>query len=119
MTQTLEAPGLAEPMLPRPFRVVARELETPDTVTLTLEDIEGAPLTFAPGQFMMIYVFGVGEVPISIAGSPRDNHQIEHTIRGLVRSPTLYVACSRETSSGCAALMGPRGPWTKPQAKTC
>ena len=30
-----------------------------------------AGFPFAPGQFNMLYVFGIGEVPISISGDPR------------------------------------------------
>ena len=58
-------------MAPRPFRVVRRRRETADTWTLELEPVAGAPLDFAPGQFTMLYAFGVGEVPISISGEPR------------------------------------------------
>ena len=52
-----------EAMLPRPFRVIARKEETADTVTLDLEAEDGEGLRFIPGQFTMLYVFGIGEVP--------------------------------------------------------
>lgn len=83
MAQTLTGSGLVEPMLPRPFRVLSKAQETPDTVTLALEDTGGEEIVFAPGQFMMVYVFGVGEVPISIAGSPRATDRLEHTVRAV------------------------------------
>ena len=67
-------------MLPRPFRVVERRQDTVDTATLTLEPVEGAPLTFAPGQFTMLGLLGVGEVPISISGDP-GGALLLHTIR--------------------------------------
>src|SRR5574337_930090 len=40
---------------------------------LTMEPEPGAGLpAFAPGQFSMLYVFGVGELPISISGDPHE-----------------------------------------------
>ena len=54
-------------MTPRPFRVVRRRRETRDTWTLELEPVAGEPLDVAPGQFKMLYAFGVGEVPISVS----------------------------------------------------
>lgn len=94
-----------EPMLPRPFRLVGKTQETPDTVTLVFEDPEGLPIEFAPGQFMMIYVFGVGEVPISIAGNPHMTHDLVHTVR----------AVGAVTDSICALqpgdFVGVRGPF--------
>ena len=61
-----------DPMTPRQARVVDRRQETTDTVTLSLDPLDGLPLTFAPGQFTMLGLLGVGEVPISISGDPAD-----------------------------------------------
>ena len=105
MTQTVARGNLAEPMLPRPFRLVAKKSETPDTVTLTLEDIDGGEVLFAPGQFMMVYVFGVGEVPLSIASSPRDAGRIEHTVRGV--GAVTDALCALEPDD----VVGLRGPY--------
>ncbi len=69
-------------MLPRPFIVVGRRDETSDTTTLELEPQDGgSPLAFAPGQFTMMYVPGVGEVPISVSGDPNRPQVLEHTVR--------------------------------------
>ncbi|HEX6146775.1 MAG TPA: FAD/NAD(P)-binding protein [Acidimicrobiia bacterium] len=77
------ARDVVEPMLPRPFRVTARRTETADTVTLELEPDDGQGLAFTPGQFTMIYVFGIGEVPLSISGSPHDSSKLVHTVRSV------------------------------------
>src|SRR5579862_5174111 len=69
------------PMAPRPFRVVHRRRETADTWTLELEPAEGAPLEVAPGQFTMLYAFGIGEVPISVSGDPVG--PLVHTVRAV------------------------------------
>ena len=63
-------PGLTGAMSPLPFRVAEREQNTADTWTLALEALAGEPPVIAPGQFMMVYVFGIGEVPISVSGPP-------------------------------------------------
>ena len=68
-------------MAPRPFRVVRRERETGDTWTLELEPASGAPRPSAPGQFTMLYVFGIGEVPISVSGEP--DGPLVHTVRAV------------------------------------
>ena len=47
-------------------RVLRRRRETADTWTLALAG-DGTP--FAPGQFSMLYAFGVGEIAISHAGT--------------------------------------------------
>jgi NAD(P)H-flavin reductase len=72
-----------EAMLPRPFRVIARKEETADTVTLDLEAEDGEGLRFIPGQFTMLYVFGIGEVPISISGDPGSPGTLVHTVRAV------------------------------------
>jgi NAD(P)H-flavin reductase len=74
---------LAEPMIPRPFRVRRVTRELADTFTLTLEPAEGDALAFAPGQFNMLYAFGVGEVAISISGDATQEGPLLHTIRGV------------------------------------
>jgi len=70
------------PMVPRPYAVHKVRQETSDTFTLELAPEDGGPaMTFAPGQFNMIYAFGVGEVPISISGDPAKPATLVHTTR--------------------------------------
>ena len=71
-----------DPMLPHPYRVQRVRQETSDTFTVELEPESGTrELAFAPGQFNMLYAFGVGEVPISISGDPRRPAILVHTTR--------------------------------------
>jgi NAD(P)H-flavin reductase len=49
--------------------------ETEDTITLRVESHKD----YTPGQYNMIYIFGIGEVPITISG--RSEGVIEHTVR--------------------------------------
>ena len=36
---------------------------------------------FFPGQFNMLYLHGIGEIPISIVSDPLDRKHIDHTRR--------------------------------------
>jgi len=91
------------PMAPRPFHVVRRRRETADTWTLELEPAEGEPLDVAPGQFTMLYAFGIGEVPISVSGDPAG--PLVHTVRA-VGAVTAAVCASRPGD-----VLGVRGPF--------
>ncbi|HET8996904.1 MAG TPA: hypothetical protein VFN42_09570, partial [Acetobacteraceae bacterium] len=70
-----------DPMLPRPVRVQKRTRDLPGTVTLELVSTDGLPLPrYAPGQFTMLYVFGVGEIPVSISGDASDPSCLVQTV---------------------------------------
>jgi NAD(P)H-flavin reductase len=76
--------GSCGPFATRPFTVTKTAKETGDTFTLTLASGEpDGGFMFAPGQFNMLYLFGVGEVPISISGDPADGKRLVHTIRAV------------------------------------
>lgn len=72
------------PFVPYTAKILSKRQETPNifTYTLKIEDPDYAQsYSFLPGQFNMLYVFGVGEVPISIASDPSQSESLEHTIR--------------------------------------
>ncbi len=73
-----------DPMLPQLYRVQHVLHEIPDTFTLELEPEDGSAIPpFATGQFNMLYVFGVGEIPISISGDPAKRKPLIHTTRAV------------------------------------
>ena len=74
-------PVAADPMVPKVFRITGCYGETGDTFTLELKPPAGE-FPFAPGQFNMLYVFGIGEVPISISGDPMHTNKLVHTWLG-------------------------------------
>jgi len=93
-------------MQPRLYRVSRRRREIADTCTLDLEPADGAPIpAFAPGQFSMLYVFGVGEVPISISGDPKAAARLVHTVRGV--GAVSRGLCSLKKGD----MLGVRGPY--------
>jgi NAD(P)H-flavin reductase len=98
----LAAPAVGA-MVPQPFRVIEREQETSDTWTLTLEPISGGGISPAPGQFTMIYAFGIGEVPISVSAA--DGERIVHTVRAV--GAVSAAICAAQPG----AVLGIRGPF--------
>ncbi len=112
---SLPSPIVVDPMRPRPFRVARVMRETADVVTLELEAQTGPPLRFQPGQFTMLYVFGVGEVPISISGDPQKPERLVHTIRKV--GAVTEALCNLRKG----AVVGVRGPfgshWPLEQAR--
>lgn len=104
-SSTCTGPTVADALLPRPHTVAWRWRETDDTVTMVLRPADGAPVQCAPGQFTMLYAFGVGEVPISFSGDPAAGMPLVHTVRA-VGSVTEALCRVRR-----GATVGVRGPY--------
>jgi NAD(P)H-flavin reductase len=92
-------------MAPTVVRVRNVRSETHDVFTLVVE-LPDSEYRIEPGQFNMLYVFGVGEAPISLSGDPVEEHGIMHTIRS-VGSVTNALANLRP--GGVLGLRGPFG----------
>jgi NAD(P)H-flavin reductase len=82
MTEAAAWPSPSSAMTPVPYRVRSRVTENRDSATLCLEPV-GEPLPAPqPGEFMMLYAFGVGEVAISVSDDPTTTDgTVTHTIR--------------------------------------
>jgi len=94
-------------MAPVPFEVIARREETYDTVTIELAAPDG--FEFRPGQFNMLYPFGIGESAISISGDPADTDRIVHTIRNV---GAVTAALNALQPGDTVGVRGPFGtPW--------
>ncbi|MCB2081922.1 MAG: FAD/NAD(P)-binding protein [Rickettsiales bacterium] len=92
-------------MEPVPHRVTDVLQELSDCFTLTL-DCNAAPFAFAPGQFNMLYVFGHGEVPISLSGDPSQPGKLAHTIRNV---GSITAALQRLKAGDTVGVRGPFG----------
>ncbi|MDR7595740.1 MAG: FAD/NAD(P)-binding protein [Armatimonadota bacterium] len=91
--------------VPRATAVVRVRRETPDTWTLYLRPPDGV-FAFEPGQFNMLYAFGVGEVPISISGDPSQADLVVHTVRAV---GAVTTALARLRAGQGLGLRGPFG----------
>ena len=92
-------------MVPVRYTVVERVEETADTVTLTIDPVDEAIVAPVPGQFMMLYAFGAGEVPISVSRCPGAGGALAHTIRAV--GTTTRALCRLAPGS----MLGVRGPF--------
>jgi len=95
-----------DPMLPRIVRVQKRTRDLPGHATLELASTDGTPLPrYAPGQFTMLYVFGVGEIPVSISGDPSDGSKLVQTVRSVGAVSEAVTELKR------GDMLGLRGPF--------
>jgi len=92
-------------MVPRIARVRRRHRDGPEVWTLDIEPHESVP-SFLPGQFNMLTVFGVGEVPISLSGDPAEPDRLVHTIRSV---GPVSAALTRLSQGDVVGLRGPYG----------
>jgi NAD(P)H-flavin reductase len=104
-TDALETigPVATGPMAPLPFRVTRKRRELRDTWTLELEPVSSDRLRPAPGQFTMLYAFGIGEVPISVSGDTAG--PLVHTVRAV--GAVTQAVCTARTGD----VLGVRGPF--------
>lgn len=94
-------------MTPVPYRVRSRVVENADSVTLCLEPIAAVLPAPAPGEFMMMYAHGVGEVAISVSGDPsRRDGTVTHTVRAV--GAVSSALCATQPG-GSLGLRGPFG----------
>ena len=93
-------------MTPDLYRINRVRKEVRDVVTLEMSPANGSgPPPFAPGQFNMLYAFGIGEVPISISSDPAKPERLEHTVRA-VGAVTKALCRLRHGD-----VLGVRGPF--------
>jgi NAD(P)H-flavin reductase len=105
LSQAEPVDRLGGPMVPTRYEVVSRHQETADSVTLALTPVDAPIADPTPGQFTMLYTFGVGEIPISVSGCPQREGALLHTIRGV--GATSRALCALEPG----AVVGVRGPF--------
>lgn len=99
--------NVSDPMVPRVYRVLRTRWNTEDTFSLELIPKEGGDIpAFEPGQFNMVYIYGVGEIPISISGDPARRDILVHTTRAV---GTVTRAMSRLKVEDTLGVRGPFG----------
>ncbi len=105
-----------DPWLPQQAVVVDKIMETPDVATLSLKFADPQAhqrFRFECGQFNMLYLYGLGEVPISIMDFQQG--ALQHTIRAVGRISRKLVALEPGAQLG---LRGPYGnSWPIEQAR--
>lgn len=100
---------MANPYQIHPATIVEklREVEDIHTYRLRLVDEQVRQrFRFAAGQFNMVYLFGVGEVAISIVSDPDEPEFLNHTIRAVGR---VTKAMARLQPGDVLGIRGPFG----------
>ena len=91
-------------MRPACYVVAGRKEETDDTVTLLLRPAPYPIEAPRPGQFTMLYAFGVGEIPVSVSGIGQGGVLVQ-TIRAVGAVSRALCAAAP------GAMLGVRGPF--------
>lgn len=100
-------PDLLDPMRPVLVKVDDVTRETHDTYTVSTEAVDGKSLPgFEPGQFSMLYSYGVGEAPISISGDTEAPDRLVYTIRSV---GAVSKALTSRQSGDLITMRGPFG----------
>jgi NAD(P)H-flavin reductase len=100
---------MSSPHLPHPAKIVDRIQESGSIFTLRLrfsDPVQQQAYRFQPGQFNMVYMPGVGEVPISLSSDPEEKEYLAHTIRVAGR---VTEGLSRLKRGDEIGLRGPYG----------
>ncbi|MDY7100909.1 MAG: FAD/NAD(P)-binding protein [Actinomycetota bacterium] len=96
-------PPIGPALSPVACRVVDRRSETTDAVTLSVDVADAGLAAARPGQFTLLYAYGIGETPISLSGIEPGRWQ--HTIRAVGPLTTALAATPTGTH------VGVRGPF--------
>ena len=95
----------ADPMEPVWYRVADRRAETADVASLTLYPVGPALAPVRPGQFLMVWAFGVGEVPISVSDRTPAGGGVVLTVRSVGAVSAALVGARP------GDVLGLRGPF--------
>jgi NAD(P)H-flavin reductase len=106
MTDTAVWPAGSSAMTPIPYQIRSRDVENRDSSTLRLEPVREALTAPLPGEFMMMYAFGIGEVAISVSGVPTGS---DRTITHTIRSVGAVSRALHDAEPG--TVIGMRGPF--------
>lgn len=107
-----------DPHLPLEAEIVKREQDSATIFTLHLRFTNPEHhqrFIFSPGQFNMLYLYGVGEVAISIVSDPERTNIFTHTIRAIGR---VTKALQKLVPGDRIGVRGPYGNgWPLEQVK--
>jgi NAD(P)H-flavin reductase len=106
MTDVAAWPAPASALAPIPYRVRTRVVENFESATVSLEPVGQRLASPMPGQFMMLYAFGVGEIAMSVSGAPSG---IDDTVTHTIRSVGAVSKALHDAEVG--TVVGVRGPF--------
>ncbi|HSL59305.1 MAG TPA: FAD/NAD(P)-binding protein [Acidimicrobiales bacterium] len=92
-------------LTPTPYRVVSRRRCGDDVATFDVTPIDHPIDRAEPGQFAMLWAYGIGEVPISFRGVDAQPGRLRFTVRAVGEVSDALVALTR------GDVVGVRGPF--------
>jgi len=122
----LPVPGAAgwgaggNPYVPHLAEIVGKRREAQNIWTFRLRFLDEAvrrAYSFQPGQFNMVYVFGVGEVPISIVSDPQEPDVLDHTVRVVGRVTRVLGSLQVGDTVGLRGPYGTHWPLRRARGK--
>ena len=99
----------------RPMRVARLVRETADAVTVVLQDVAGAPVRFAAGQFFTLFVPVDGAVEkraYSASSSPLDPSSVSVTVKRVQGGRVSSHLVERLKEGDLLEVIGPSGSFT-------
>ena len=107
----MKSPANRNPWIPNLWLIEDSWSENSDTISMRIKPQESYPLPSGkPGQFNMLYCFGIGEIPISFSQISASNWV--HTIRNVGK---VSAALCRLESGSTIGVRGPYGnSWPLP-----
>lgn len=106
MSDVAAWPSSSSAMAPIPHRVRSRIVENFESATIHVEPMEHLLAPPMPGQFMMLYAFGVGEIAMSVSSVPSNG---DDTVGHTIRSVGLVSRALHNAEAG--SVVGVRGPF--------
>ncbi len=104
-------------LAPRTVRVAQVVRETPDAVSLVLEDPTGAPLRFTPGQFFTLLVPVGGETlrrAYSASSDARDSSSVAVTVKRVAGGIVSNHVNDHLREGDLLQILGPSGSFVAP-----
>jgi sulfhydrogenase subunit gamma (sulfur reductase) len=89
--------------IPMQAEIVDIDVESPNTYLISLKLLDDVEFCYAPGQFVMVSVMGLGECPISITSTPT-RHMLQLCIRRAGKITNGIMDCM------IGDVLGIRGP---------
>jgi len=105
---------------PHPAKIIERYDESKTIFTLRLEFTDKLiheKFSYAPGQFNMLYLYGVGEIAISIVSDSLSDKLFDHTIRVVGRVTKGFAQLKQGDTIGVRGPFGNSWPLEKAKNK--
>lgn len=104
--------------IPVPYTILDKHLENDKLLTFTLEPQgEESIDPIKPGQFNMLYVFGVGEIPISVSSLLTPHPTLIHTIQDVGAVSKAITGLNKGDTIGVRGPFGTVWPVEKAYGK--